>query len=89
VCGTLDYLPPEMIENNEYNNMVDIWSIGVLTYEFLVGSPPFDSVSKSKTFQKIKKVEIQFPDHMSELAKSFIKSILQKESDQRPTLKQM
>lgn len=58
VCGTLDYLPPEMIENNEYNNMVDIWSIGVLTYEFLVGSPPFDSVSKSKTFQKIKNVEI-------------------------------
>jgi aurora kinase len=41
ICGTLDYLPPEMIkpgsQNNYYSNTVDLWSLGVLTYEFLVG----------------------------------------------------
>lgn len=42
LCGTLDYLPPEMIEGKEHNAKVDLWALGVLTYEFLVGSPPFE-----------------------------------------------
>lgn len=39
LCGTLDYLPPEMIEGKTYDKMVDVWSLGVLMYEFLVISP--------------------------------------------------
>ncbi|KAF9614717.1 hypothetical protein IFM89_020128, partial [Coptis chinensis] len=35
MCGTLDYLPPEMVESVEHDANVDIWSIGVLCYEFL------------------------------------------------------
>ena len=42
LCGTLDYLPPEMIEAKEHNAKVDLWALGVLCYEFLVGSPPFE-----------------------------------------------
>jgi aurora kinase len=41
-CGTLDYLPPEMIQNNDYDKSVDIWALGVLIYEFVTGSPPFE-----------------------------------------------
>jgi len=37
LCGTLDYLPPEMIERKKHDHSVDIWSLGVLTYEFLCG----------------------------------------------------
>ena len=43
LCGTLDYLPPEMVEAREHDNTADVWSLGVLTYEFLVGSPPFEA----------------------------------------------
>jgi len=43
MCGTLDYLPPEMIEGSAHDKNVDIWSLGVLTYEFLVGKPPFEA----------------------------------------------
>lgn len=42
LCGTLDYLPPEMIEHKSYNETVDLWCLGILLYEFLVGSPPFE-----------------------------------------------
>jgi aurora kinase len=42
LCGTLDYLPPEMVEGREHNERVDYWALGVLTYEFLVGNPPFE-----------------------------------------------
>jgi len=45
LCGTLDYLPPEMIESKEHTDKVDLWALGVLTYEFLVGSPPFEDLS--------------------------------------------
>ncbi|KAL1440490.1 hypothetical protein MTO96_009353 [Rhipicephalus appendiculatus] len=36
MCGTMDYLPPEMIENNVYDEKVDLWAVGILIYEFLV-----------------------------------------------------
>lgn len=43
LCGTLDYLPPEMVEGREHDAAVDVWSLGVLTYEFLLGGPPFEA----------------------------------------------
>lgn len=37
LCGTLDYLPPEMVEGSPHDTFVDVWSLGVLCYEFLHG----------------------------------------------------
>lgn len=45
LCGTLDYLPPEMVEGKEHNAKVDLWALGVLAYEFLVGAPPFEDLT--------------------------------------------
>lgn len=47
LCGTLDYLPPEMVESKEHNEKVDHWALGVLTYEFLIGNPPFEDRSST------------------------------------------
>lgn len=43
LCGTLDYLPPEMVADKPHTARVDHWALGVLTYEFLVGSAPFEA----------------------------------------------
>lgn len=43
LCGTLDYLPPEMVEGREHDAAVDNWSLGVLAFEFLTGAPPFEA----------------------------------------------
>lgn len=48
MCGTPDYLPPEIVEGKKYNERVDHWSLGVLAYEFVAGSPPFDDPSGRK-----------------------------------------
>lgn len=56
MCGTLDYLPPEMIEGRMHNEKVDLWCIGVLCYELLVGNPPFESASHNETYRRIVKV---------------------------------
>ena len=45
LCGTLDYLPPEMVLGKEHSEKVDLWALGVLTYEFLCGNPPFEDLN--------------------------------------------
>ncbi|KAG4996159.1 hypothetical protein JHK82_026976 [Glycine max] len=61
MCGTLDYLAPEMVENKAHDYAVDNWNLGILCYEFLYGAPPFEAESQADTFKRIMKVDISFP----------------------------
>ncbi|MGH0181856.1 UNVERIFIED_CONTAM: hypothetical protein FKN15_007914 [Acipenser sinensis] len=76
MCGTLDYLPPEMIEGKTYSENADLWCVGVLCYEFLVGTPPFETASHSQTYTRITKVDMQFPSIVSPSAQDLISSLL-------------
>lgn len=51
MCGTLDYLPPEMIEGETHGEAVDLWALGVLTYEFVEGCPPFEETDSANREQ--------------------------------------
>lgn len=61
ICGTLDYLPPEMIEHEGHGLNADLWCLGVLCYEFLIGYPPFEGRDQSATYDRIKRVDIKYP----------------------------
>lgn len=54
LCGTLDYLPPEMVKGDSHDKNVDIWSLGILCYELLCGAPPFETDTHSETYERIK-----------------------------------
>jgi len=86
MCGTLDYLPPEMIEGNTHDDKVDLWSLGVLTYEFLVGKPPFEAENNNETYRRITRVDLKFPAHVSEGARDIITQLLRKDPNQRISL---
>ena len=58
MCGTLDYLPPEMIEGHTHSERVDHWALGILTYEFLVGKPPFESETNQDTYRRIVSIDL-------------------------------
>lgn len=72
LCGTLDYLPPEMIEEKPHDEKVDIWCLGVLMYELIMGVTPFEAVDKNDTFKRILKVDLKFSRVISDGAKDLI-----------------
>ncbi|KAF9265291.1 kinase-like protein [Marasmius fiardii PR-910] len=86
MCGTLDYLPPEMVEGKEHGEKVDLWALGVLTYEFLVGNPPFEVRGHGgvdRTYTRIVKVDLRFPAAMSPDVKDLIARLLRHEPQSR------
>ncbi|CAB9530609.1 MAP kinase-activated protein kinase 2 (Fragment) [Seminavis robusta] len=87
LCGTLDYLPPEMVEGREHDEMVDVWSLGILLYEFLVGVPPFEAEGHTATYRRISRVDLRFPDHVTHEARNLIEKLLVKEPHLRMPLK--
>ncbi|KAK4411309.1 Serine/threonine-protein kinase Aurora-3 [Sesamum angolense] len=88
MCGTLDYLAPEMVENKAHDYAVDNWTLGVLCYEFLYGVPPFEAESQKDTFRRIMKVDLSFPStpDVSAEAKNLITRLLVKDSSKRLSL---
>jgi aurora kinase len=50
-CGTYDYISPEILNGKMHSIEVDIWAIGVLTYELLTGTVPFKDIKYTKTIQ--------------------------------------
>jgi serine/threonine protein kinase len=75
LCGTLDYLPPEMVSGDSHDKSVDIWSVGVLLYEFLVGKPPFEAPTYEETYRRILNVQYIFPQHVAPLARDLISRV--------------
>lgn len=82
LCGTLDYLPPEMVEGKEHGECVDLWSLGVLCYEFLVGQPPFeDQAGYRATYKRIATVDLKIPESVSPEAADLIRKVKMTMSD--------
>ncbi|KAM7472124.1 hypothetical protein LguiA_010307 [Lonicera macranthoides] len=91
MCGTLDYLAPEMVENKAHDYAVDNWTLGILCYEFLCGSPPFEAESQADTFKRIMKIDLNFPStpQVSAEAKNLITRLLVKDSSKRLSLRKI
>jgi aurora kinase, other len=84
LCGTLDYLPPEMVEAREHDHNVDVWCLGILMYEFLVGRPPFEAEGNKETYRRIAHVDLCIPTgSMSDLAADLIRRLLVKDPWER------
>lgn len=89
MCGTLDYLPPEMVNQNVYDDEVDNWCLGILCYELLVGKPPFESTDQQITLKRIQKLDFKLPSFVSEKARDLISQLLRYNPHHRISLEEV
>ena len=85
-CGTLDYLAPEMINKEGHSTSLDLWNLGVLLFELLTGTAPFQATNQEAMFQKILAVRINFPKNFPPLAKDLIVKMLKANPAERISL---
>lgn len=76
MCGTPEYMAPEMVTQANYTFPCDLWSLGILIYEMAVGQPPFRDESPMGLFAKILNQEVKFPKRFDDRLKSLVLGLL-------------
>ncbi|CAD8094460.1 unnamed protein product [Paramecium primaurelia] len=82
-CGSPAYLPPEILSKQGHNRMADWYGLGVMTYELLVGIPPYYANEREQLFDNIRKGPLKIPRSLSNEAKSFIVALLNRDPNKR------
>lgn len=89
VCGTPNYIAPEVLKMQGHGFAADVWAMGCIMYAMLVGTPPFETATLSETYQRITRNIYSIPPHVSPAARDLISSMLRLDPTDRPTVAQV
>jgi protein kinase A len=76
LCGTPEYIAPEVLLNKGHGKPVDWWTLGILIYEMICGQPPFCDEDPMGIYQKILAGKVYFPKYFDKNAKALVKKLL-------------
>ncbi|XP_054285688.1 putative 3-phosphoinositide-dependent protein kinase 2 isoform X2 [Macrosteles quadrilineatus] len=74
--GTAQYISPELLRDKSASFSSDLWALGCVLYQMLAGTPPFQSRSEYIIFQKIQKLDYEFPENFDPVARDLIQKLL-------------
>lgn len=83
LCGTPDYLAPEIVLSKGYGRAVDFYALGILIYEMLAGFPPFYHENHMKLYDNIVNSEPRFSSSFDPVAKDLVIRLLEKNPAKR------
>lgn len=88
-CGSPAYLAPEMLSKAGVSASGDVYQIGVVLYEMLVGIPPFYNDNINILYKNISQGKLKIPNYLSKAAKNILLRILTRDPKKRPTIEQV
>ena len=83
MCGTPNFISPEIASRNAHGLEADVWSLGCMLYTFLTGKPPFDTDGVRNTLQRVVNSDYEMPAYVSPEAQDLIASLLKKNPAER------
>ncbi|WKY01168.1 hypothetical protein Q1695_015291 [Nippostrongylus brasiliensis] len=83
ICGTAEYIAPEVFLRKGYGVDVDWWSLGVLIFELLNGSPPFTGDSEEAVIEAVKQHSISYPSSFDKSTRELIESLISNDPARR------
>uniref|UniRef100_A0A671MPF3 Serine/threonine-protein kinase PLK n=1 Tax=Sinocyclocheilus anshuiensis TaxID=1608454 RepID=A0A671MPF3_9TELE len=86
ICGTPNYLSPEVLNKQGHGCESDVWALGCVMYTMLLGRPPFETTNLKETYRCIREARYSMPSSLSPQAKHLISSMLAKNPMDRPQL---
>ncbi|KAK9829317.1 hypothetical protein WJX72_005171 [[Myrmecia] bisecta] len=86
ICGTPNYLSPEIVSQQPYSFATDVWSLGVALYAMLTGTPPFQDSKVAGTLERVRSGLFECPAYLSSHAVDLISQLLQRSASRRPSL---
>ncbi|XP_060629394.2 serine/threonine-protein kinase PLK3 [Anolis sagrei] len=89
ICGTPNYLAPEVLLRQGHGPESDVWSLGCVMYTLLCGNPPFETSDLKETYRCIKHVTYTLPAFLSVPAKNLLMGILKRNPQERFTLEEI